>query len=592
MPEDVKDDDRSVREQVGQLRHMFRFAQPYKWRLGIGTVAVLVSSALGLVFPALMGLLVDAAVDGVDAGDTSQLNRFAVLLLVVFAIQGVFNYIRTFNLAVVGEGVVADLRRALFDRIIRLPVPFFDEQRTGDITSRLTSDAVVVQGAVSDSLSSALSQTITLIGGVVLLVLISPLLSLSVLTFVPLIILGGAIYGRVIRKISTSYHDQLAVANAVAEESISAVRVVKWFSAEDRLAADYDHEVTESYRIAYRRARLQALFGPLITFVAFSTLAVVIWLGGRLVSSGDLSAGQLVTFLLYTLTVAGAIGSFTSLYGQIQTALGASQRIFQLLGMAPEVGKIDSDIDVPEPLGSLSFSGVDFSYASRDTQVLTDVDIEVAPGEVIALVGPSGAGKSTIVQLIPRFYDVDRGSIEIDGLDVRDYPTAELRRRMAAVPQEVQMFSGTITENLRIARPDASEDDLVDASIAANAHQFISEFPDGYESLVGERGVKLSGGQRQRIAIARALLADPRILILDEATSSLDAESEGLVQEALKRLMKGRTTIVIAHRLSTVIDADRLLVVAAGRVVEQGTHGDLIEREGLYAKLYAKQLTV
>jgi subfamily B ATP-binding cassette protein MsbA len=555
-------------------------------------VAVVIAALLGLVFPAIMGSIVDSALSDTPAAGTSQLNWFAGALLVVFAVQAVFNYIRFFNLSVVGEGVVADIRRALFDRVIRLPVPFFDGRKTGDITSRLTTDSLVVQDVVSASLGRALSQGITLIGGVVLIILISPLLSLSVLTFLPIIIIAAAVFGRKLRVMSRGYHDQLAVANGLAEEAISAVRVVKWFDAEERIAEDYDREVTEAYRIAYRRARTRALFGPLVTFVGFSTLAVVLWAGGRLVLSGSLTPGELVTFLLYTLTIAGAIAAFTGLYGEIQEALGASQRIFELLEEAPEVGLVDNDFEAPEPVGSVQFSGVDFAYASRDIGVLHGIDLDVAPGEVVALVGPSGAGKSTVVQLIPRFYDAVAGTVSIDGLDVRSYPIDVLRQRMAAVPQEVQLFSGTIAENLRIARADATDEELIEACVAANADRFITEFPDGYESIVGERGVKLSGGQRQRVAIARALLADPSILILDEATSSLDAESEGLVQEALGRLMEGRTTIVIAHRLSTVVDADRLIVIAGGQIVEEGTHTDLARGEGLYAKLYAKQLAV
>ena len=581
--------DRSAGEQFGQLKHMFRFARPYRVRLFVGTAAVMVAALLGLVFPAIMGDLVDAAVGGIDDGG-SNINVYALALVAVFAVQAVFNYIRFFNLTVVGEGVVADLRTALFDRIVRLPVASFDSNRTGDLTSRLTSDASRVQSAVAQSLGRALSQGITLIGGVVLLVVISPLLSLGVLVFVPLVVLGGAIYGRAIRRISTKFQDQLALANAVAEEAISSVRVVKWFNAEDRLSQDYDHEVAESYKIAYRRARIQALFGPLITFVAFSTLAVVLWIGGRLVVDGSLTTGELVSFLLYTLTVAGAIGAFTSLYSEIQGSLGASQRIFDILGEVTEAGSDHDEALAPESVGSVRLSNVSFSYEGRDVGVLHEVDFSVEPGEVVALVGPSGAGKSTIIQLIPRFYDVAEGTVEVDGVDVRSYPLGPLRSRMAAVPQEIQLFSGTIAENLRLADPDATDEDLVLACKAANAHQFIKEFPEAYDSLVGERGVKLSGGQRQRIAIARALLADPRILILDEATSSLDAESEGLVQEALERLMQGRTTIVIAHRLSTVIDADRLVVIDGGRVVEEGSHAELVRSDGLYARLYAKQL--
>jgi subfamily B ATP-binding cassette protein MsbA len=581
--------ERLGRDQLSQVRRLFVFARPYRSRIIAATVAVAFASGLGLVFPKVMGDLVDSALSEVGSADTSELDRFAIILVIVFLAQAGFNFLRSYWLAIAGEGVVADLRRAVFDRVVRLGVPFFDERKTGEITSRLTADAAVVQTTVSTAVAQALAQGITLMGSVILLFLLSFRLSLTVLTFVPLVIIAAAVFGRRLRRVSTDFQDKLAAANSLAEEAISSIRVVKWFTAEGETARLYDHDIRASYEVAVRRARLRAVFVPTVTFVMFSTLALVLWQGGRQVIAGNLTAGDLVTFLLYTLTVAGAIGTFTGLYAQLQEALGASKRIFELLDEPPEVAKTTATQD-PEPLGTVSFADVHFAYAERTGNVLEGINLEVQPGEVVALVGPSGAGKTTLVQLIPRFYDVSRGRVLVDGVDVREQDIQRLRGRMAAVPQEVELFSGTIAENLRVARAEATDADLVDACVAANAHDFINDFPDGYKTVVGERGVKLSGGQRQRVAIARALLADPSLLILDEATSSLDAESEALVQSALEVLMQGRTTVVIAHRLSTVRKADRLVVLAEGRIIEEGTHDELLEQGGLYSELYGRQL--
>jgi subfamily B ATP-binding cassette protein MsbA len=572
---------------MAQFRRLFGFLRQYRGWLLVGALGVSASALLGLVFPRIMGTLVDTALAD---SDFSTLDRIALLLIVVFVVQGAFNYLRIYSLGVVGEGVVADLRRSVFSRIVRLPVPFFDGRKTGEITSRLTSDVAVVQSTVSSAVAQALFQGISMIGGVVLLILLSPLLSLAVLTFLPFVILGGAFFGRRLRRVSTTFQDEVATANAFADESIASIRVVKWFTAEGTAAAQYDRDIRRSYAIAIRRTRLRALFVPFVTFIAFGTLALVLWVGGRQVLAGRLTAGELVTFLLYTLIVAGAIGSFTGLYSELQEALGASRRIFELLDEAPEVAEPEHAVSLDHITGAVTFVSVAFTYPGREMEVLSGIDLDVAPGEVVAIVGPSGAGKSTLVQLIPRFYDPTAGHILVDGVDVRHQSLQTLRGAMAAVPQEVQLFSGTIAENLRIAKPEATDAELEDVCKSANAHDFITGFPDGYDTIVGERGIKLSGGQRQRVAIARALLADPRILILDEATSSLDTESEALVQSALEVLMQGRTTLVIAHRLSTVRAADRLVVLDQGRIVEEGTHDQLIAANGVYSRLAQHQL--
>jgi subfamily B ATP-binding cassette protein MsbA len=576
-------------QEIGQLRRLGAFIRPYRRYFAIAMIGVLVASGLGLVFPRITGTLVDTALAESTLQDLSRIDGIAILLLGVFAAQAVFSYLRIYFLAAMGEGIVADLRQAVYRHIMTLPVKFFDERKTGEITSRLTSDVSVVQTVTSASLASAISQAITLIGGVALMFYTNVTLSVVVLSFLPLTIIAAAAFGRRLRRISTRYQDKIADANAAAEEAISANRVVKWFTAEETEIRRYARKVQESYAVALRRAKLRALFSPFVQLVGYGTLAVVMWVGGRQVLRGDLTTGELVTFLLYTLTVAGAIGGFTGLYAQIQTALGASQRIFELLGEQSDIRDPEHPVTLTAPQGALTFEDVGFRYSDREIDVLEAVNLEVAPGEVVALVGPSGAGKSTIVQLIPRFFDPTAGRILIDGIDLRDLRVSDLRSYMAAVPQETQLFSGTIMENLLLGKPNAAPEEVRDAAVAANAHDFIESFPSGYDTIVGERGVKLSGGQRQRVAIARALLNDPRLLILDEATSSLDSESEATVQEALDRLMEGRTTLVIAHRLSTVRNADRLAVIDEGHIVQEGTHDELLDEGGLYADLYHLQ---
>ncbi len=575
--------------ELGRLRRLLAFVRPYRKRMALAITAVVIASAMGLVFPLVVGRLVDSALAESAAGDTGTINRIALGLLGVFAVQAVFNYIQQYQLAAVGEGVVADLRTRLYSHLMLLSVKFFEDRKTGEITSRLTSDVAVVQSTVSQSIAQVASQTLTLVGGVILLFVTSARLSATVLVILPLLVASARFFGGRLERLSTAFQDRVAEANAVAEEAISGIRVVQWFGAEGALVEKYSTTIASSYRLALRRAKLRALFVPAIQFSVFATISLVLWFGGRLVLAGDMTGGDLVTFLLYTFTVAGAIGTFTGLYSQLQEALGSSRRIFEMLDEVSDIVEPAEPISLPPVRGEVRFEDVSFAYSQRAGEVLSGVTLTAAPGEVVALVGPSGAGKSTLVQLIPRFYDPTGGHITIDGADIRRLGLVDLRNLMAAVPQDTHLFSGTIAENIRLGKAGADDEEVRSAALAANAHEFVESFPDGYETVVGERGVKLSGGQRQRVAIARALLKDPRILILDEATSALDSESEAVVQDALAVLMKGRTTFVIAHRLATVRSADRIVVFDEGRVVETGTHDQLVAAGGLYADLARRQ---
>ena len=581
------------RGQFAQLRRLLAYARPYRWRLAIAIVTSLVATGLALVFPHVVGQLVDALfVDPLNSGDSSALDQAVVILLVVALVQAGFNAAQAYLVRYVGEATVADLRRTLYTHLLGLPVRFFESRMTGEITSRLTADVVRVQSMVSTGLAQLLNQSLTLIIAVGILFLTSWKLTLVMLAIVPAVVLAAAAWGRFSHRFSRDLQDRLADANAGATEAISGIRVVQSFVAEDFERQRYATLVQAAFRGALKVARVQTAFGPSVMLAMFVGVSIVLWYGGRLVLSGELTPGVLVSFLLYTFVVAGAVGQFSGLYGQLQETLGATVRLFELL---------DEDAnDLPhsvaplalggEPRGEVALAGEWFRYPDRDQDVLSDVSLRVRAGEIVALVGPSGAGKSTLVSLVPRFYDPVRGRVLLDDVDLRDLDLRALRSHVGIVPQETHLFSGTIEENIRYGRPDASPEEIHRAAFDANAEEFILGFATGYATLVGERGVKLSGGQRQRIAIARALLKNPRILILDEATSSLDSHAESLVQEALGRLMRGRTTFVIAHRLSTVRGADRVVVLEHGRVVQVGTHAELVGVQGLYRSLYERQL--
>lgn len=578
---------RPPRRDPRQLARLLTFARPYRGLFVLGVLATLLASGLNLVFPLLFGRLIDASFLKVGSTDTGPLDRTVGLLLGIFALSACFGAAQSYLLSTVGSGVVADLRRTLFSHLLSLSPQFFTAHKTGDLTSRLTSDVSTVQAVSSTTLAQLFSQVVALVGSVVLLVLTSPRLSLLTLAVIPLVIGTAVVLGRRLRRVARQLQDTIAAANADAAEALGGVRVVQSFTAEPLERERYGASMARAFQVALRRNRLQALMTGTLSFLTFGALAVVLWYGGRQVMAGTLTPGQLVTFLIYALQVGGSVAGLTGIFNQFQEALGASSRIFELLDERSDLPEPAAPVPLERAEGRVTFDHVSFQYGT--VPALRNVSVDVPPGQVVALVGPSGAGKTTLVNLIPRFWDVTGGVLQVDGRDVRDYALADLRAQIGLVPQETLLFSGSIEENIRYGRPEATPEEVRSAARAANADAFIMAFPEGYATVVGERGVKLSGGQRQRVAIARALLKDPRILILDEATSALDNESEALVQAALDTLMQGRTTFVIAHRLSTIRNAGRILVLDAGEVVEDGTHETLMATGGLYRDLYELQ---
>lgn len=579
--------ERLNRESLHTFGRLLGYVRPFRRLMIFSIMMLLVSTLLGLVLPLVVQNLVDVVL--IDKNLT-RLNQLAIGLFVVFIVQALFSFAHRLSLAYVGERVIAAIRIQIYSHLQTLSLKYFADHRTGEVVSRLTNDVSLLQNAVTDNLVALLRQAITLIGAAALLFWLNWRLTLIILTGIPIISLTMVALGRQIRKAAKAVQDALAEAANVVEETVSGIRIVKSFVRESHEIGRFTMRVNETFDAAMYRAKIGAILGPIIGFMAFASITITLWFGSIEVLEERLTAGGLVAYLVYTMMVAAPIASLAGLYAQFQSALGATERLFELLDTPPDIADRPDAILLPTVSGRVQFEQVDFDYTSA-VPILKQVSFEAKPGQVVALVGPSGAGKSTLVNLIPRFYDVANGRILIDGADVRDVTVKSLRQQIGIVPQETILFSDTVLENIRYGKLEATQAEIEQAARDANAHDFIvNELPNGYLTMVGERGVKLSGGQRQRVAIARAILKDPRILILDEATSSLDSESESLVQEALQRLMNGRTSFVIAHRLSTVINADWVLVLDHGLVVEQGTHRDLLQnRDGLYYRLYQMQ---
>lgn len=592
-----------TRQNLREAGALFVYLRPYQGLILAAGGALILSSLLSLCFPFLAGSLMDAATPTASRSTTwlpHNVNSIALLMLGVLAVQAASTFFHSTSMTKIGQHAVADLRRDTYARLICLPMSFFGQRRVGELNSRISADLTQIEGTLIMAVPQFLRQTLLLLGGIILIATTSGRLTLIMLAAIPPVIVLAVVFGRKLRRNSREAQDKLADTGIIVEETLQGIFNVKAFVNESFEIQRYRHSLEDYLHVALRGAKLRGAFIAFIVFALFGCIVVVLWSGASLLQNGQITIGEMTRFVLYTAFVAGAMGQFADLYSQVQKAVGATQRVRELLQEQPEFEVLKPEASAKTPLavpplrGEVEFRNVHFRYPSRpEVEVLKGISFAVKTGEKIALVGPSGSGKSTIISLLLRFYDPQPGEILMDGRAAPDYPLAWLRNQMSIVPQEALLFGGTIHENIAYGRPGASEAEIMEAARLAHAHEFIALFPEGYQTLVGERGVKLSGGQRQRVAIARAILKNPVILILDEATSSLDSESERLVQLALDVLMQNRTTFIIAHRLATVRRADRILVIHDGLLVESGTHAELHQREdGLYRHLAELQFNL
>lgn len=566
---------------------LFGYLRPHLRLFTVAVIALFIGTGAGLLLPLAIGGFVGEVV---SAGDTAGLDQLILALVGLTVVLAATTFAQTWSLGVIGERIVARMRAQVFDRLVTLELDFYVKRRVGELISRLSSDVTQVRTMLTQTLTSLLSSTLSLIGSIVILFLLSPTLLIIILALAPALVIVAMVFARPLRRLSTRVQDAIAASTTTAEEALSGIRVVKSFGREEWERHRYGEDLRGVVGTATRLVTFRGLFGAMMTFLGFGALIVILWYTGRQVIEGTLTLGSLTSFLLYGVTIGTSLSSIAGIYGQFQEGAGSVARVFEIIDERPTIRDDASAVELPQVTGRITFEGVTFGYG-EERAVLRDIDLEIAPGEVLAVVGPSGAGKTTFCNLVPRLWDVSAGRVRIDGRDVREVRLRDLREAISLVPQEATVFGGSVEENIRYGRLEATEDELIAAARAANALDFIEALPDGYQTVVGDRGTRLSGGQRQRVAIARAILKDAPILILDEATSSLDNESERLVQEALGRLMHGRTTIVVAHRLSTIRNADRIAVLDDGWLLELGTHEELLAQDGLYAHLWRLQAT-